>query len=65
MADDDPSVPFALRDENWKGVVFTTRALREPRTYRMGVRALSYSVDGSVEYRTTFIVYIAVSAFPY
>uniref|UniRef100_A0A8C3XYG7 Hemicentin-1 n=1 Tax=Catharus ustulatus TaxID=91951 RepID=A0A8C3XYG7_CATUS len=65
MADDDPSVPFALRDENWKGVVFTTRALREPRTYRMGVRALSYSADGSVEYRTTFIVYIAVSAFPY
>ncbi|KAI1236572.1 hypothetical protein IHE44_0014825 [Lamprotornis superbus] len=65
MADEDPAVPFALRDENWKGVVFTTRALREPRTYRMGVRALSYSADGSVEYRTTFIVYIAVSAFPY
>ncbi|NWT15620.1 HMCN1 protein, partial [Vireo altiloquus] len=65
MAEEDPSVPFALRDENWKGVVFTTRALREPRTYRMGVRALSYGADGSVEYRTTFIVYIAVSAFPY
>uniref|UniRef100_A0A8D2NA96 Hemicentin 1 n=1 Tax=Zonotrichia albicollis TaxID=44394 RepID=A0A8D2NA96_ZONAL len=65
MAEEDPAVPFALRDENWKGVVFTTRALREPRTYRMGVRALSYSADGSVEYRTTFIIYIAVSAFPY
>ncbi|NWV42606.1 HMCN1 protein, partial [Grantiella picta] len=65
MADEDPAVPFALRDEHWKGVVFTTRALREPRTYRMGVRALSYGADGSVEYRTTFIVYIAVSAFPY
>ncbi|KAM4896067.1 hemicentin-1 [Sylvia borin] len=65
MAEEDPSVPFALRDENWKGVVFTTQPLREPRTYRMGVRALSYSADGSVEYRTTFIVYIAVSAFPY
>ncbi|NXE93182.1 HMCN1 protein, partial [Menura novaehollandiae] len=65
MADEDPALPFALRDENWKGVVFTTRALREPRTYRMGVRALSYSADGSLEYRTTFIVYIAVSAYPY
>ncbi|OWK57262.1 Hemicentin-1 [Lonchura striata] len=65
LADEDTAVPFALRDENWKGVVFTTRALREPRTYRMGVRALSYSADGSVEYRTTFIIYIAVSAFPY
>ncbi|NWU93884.1 HMCN1 protein, partial [Upupa epops] len=65
MADEDPAIPFALRDENLKGVVFTTRALREPKTYRMGVRALSYSVDGNVEYQTTFIVYIAVSAYPY
>ncbi|NWI93347.1 HMCN1 protein, partial [Pitta sordida] len=65
MAEEDPAVPFALRDEELKGVVFTRRALREPRTYRMGVRALSYGADGSVEYQTTFIVYIAVSAFPY
>lgn len=65
MADEDPAIPFALRDENLKGVVFTTRPLREPKTYRMGVRALSYSVDGNIEYRTTFIVYIAVSAYPY
>ncbi|NXF12445.1 HMCN1 protein, partial [Smithornis capensis] len=65
MAQEDPAVPFALRDEELKGVVFTRRALREPRTYRMGVRALSYGPDGSLEYQTTFIVYIAVSAFPY
>ncbi|NXX95340.1 HMCN1 protein, partial [Centropus bengalensis] len=65
MADEDPSIPFALRDENLKGVVFTTQPLREPRTYRMGVRAFSYSADGTIEYRTTFIVYIAVSAYPY
>ncbi|XP_055671290.1 hemicentin-1 [Falco peregrinus] len=65
MADEEPAIPFALRDENLKGVVFTTRPLREPKTYRMGVRALSYSVDGNIEYRTTFIVYIAVSAYPY
>ncbi|XP_042661906.1 hemicentin-1 isoform X1 [Tyto alba] len=65
MADEDPAIPFALRDENLKGVVFTTRPLREPKTYRMGVRALSYSADGNIEYRTTFIVYIAVSAYPY
>jgi len=57
--------PFALRDEHLKGVLFTRRALREPRTYRMRVRALSYSPDGGVEYQTTFIVYIAVSAYPY
>ncbi|XP_014802303.1 PREDICTED: hemicentin-1 [Calidris pugnax] len=65
MAEEDPAIPFALRDENLKGVVFTTRPLREPQTYRMGVRALSYGADGNIEYRTTFIVYIAVSAYPY
>uniref|UniRef100_A0A8B9ER49 Hemicentin-1 n=1 Tax=Anser cygnoides TaxID=8845 RepID=A0A8B9ER49_ANSCY len=65
MADEDPTIPFALRDENLKGVVFTIRPLREPKTYRMRVRALSYSIDGNIEYQTTFIVYIAVSAYPY
>ncbi|XP_026178915.1 hemicentin-1 [Mastacembelus armatus] len=65
VVDEDVSLPFALRDENLKGVLFTTRALREPHTYRMKVRALSYSKDGGIEYQTTFIVYIAVSAYPY
>ncbi|XP_047609819.1 hemicentin-1 isoform X2 [Phacochoerus africanus] len=65
MLDEEHTVPFALRDENLKGVVYTTRPLREPETYRMRVRALSYSANGTIEYQTTFIVYIAVSAYPY
>uniref|UniRef100_A0AAV2L0I0 Hemicentin-1 n=1 Tax=Knipowitschia caucasica TaxID=637954 RepID=A0AAV2L0I0_KNICA len=63
--DEDTALPFALRDESMKGVLFTTRPLREPHTYRMKVRALSYSPDRAIEYQTTFIVYIAVSAYPY
>ncbi|XP_043342030.1 hemicentin-1 isoform X3 [Cervus canadensis] len=65
MIDEEQTVPFALRDENLKGVVYTIRPLREPETYRMRVRALSYSANGTIEYQTTFIVYIAVSAYPY
>ncbi|XP_077463990.1 hemicentin-1 [Stigmatopora argus] len=65
VVDEDVTLPFAIRDENFKGVLFTTRALREPHTYRMKVRALSYSEDGGIEYQTTFIVYMAVSAYPY
>ncbi|XP_005375138.1 PREDICTED: hemicentin-1 isoform X1 [Chinchilla lanigera] len=65
MVGEEQTVPFALRDENLKGVVYTTRPLREPETYRMRVRALSYSANGTIEYQTTFIVYIAVSAYPY
>lgn len=65
VVDEDITLPFAIRDENHKGVLFTTRPLREPHTYRMKVRALSFSEDGGIEYQTTFIVYIAVSAYPY
>ncbi|XP_044798653.2 hemicentin-1 isoform X3 [Bubalus bubalis] len=65
MIDEEQTVPFALRDENLKGVVYTIRPLQEPETYRMRVRALSYSANGTIEYQTTFIVYIAVSAYPY
>ncbi|XP_073073009.1 hemicentin-1 isoform X4 [Manis javanica] len=65
MVDEEQTVPFALRDENLKGVVYTTRPLQEPETYRMRVRALSYSANRTIEYQTTFIVYIAVSAYPY
>lgn len=65
MIDEEQTVPFALRDENLKGVVYTTRPLREAETYRMRVRASSYSANGTIEYQTTFIVYIAVSAYPY
>ncbi|XP_077188775.1 hemicentin-1 isoform X2 [Paroedura picta] len=65
VVNEDLAIPFALRDENLKGVVYTTRPLREPDTYRMRVRALSYNADGAIEYQTTFIVYIAVSAYPY
>ncbi|XP_048833472.1 hemicentin-1 isoform X1 [Brienomyrus brachyistius] len=65
VVDEDATLPFAIRDENLKGVLYTTRPLREPHTYRMKVRALSHGRDGGIEYQTTFIVYIAVSAYPY
>ncbi|XP_062920094.1 hemicentin-1 isoform X2 [Mobula hypostoma] len=65
VVDEDPLLPFAIRDENMKGVVFTIKPLQEPQTYRMKVRASSYSANGNIEYQTTFIVYIAVSAYPY
>ncbi|KAG5276279.1 hypothetical protein AALO_G00130100 [Alosa alosa] len=65
LEEQDEQMPFALRDEGLKGVLFTTRPLRQPHTYRMKVRALSYGTDGNIDYHTTFIVYIAVSAYPY
>ncbi|KAM5147900.1 hemicentin-1 [Mantella aurantiaca] len=65
IIEEDPTLPFSIREENMKGVVFTNRPLKEPETYRMKVRALSYSTDRTIEYQTTFIVYISVSPYPY
>ncbi|XP_075038771.1 hemicentin-1 [Mixophyes fleayi] len=65
IIDEDPTLPFSIREENMKGVVFTSRPLTEPETYRMKVKALSYSIDRTIEYQTTFIVYISVSPYPY
>lgn len=65
IIDEDPTLPFSIREENMKGVVFTNRPLKEPETYRMKVKALSYSIERSIEYQTTFIVYISVSPYPY
>ncbi|XP_056379622.1 hemicentin-1 isoform X2 [Hyla sarda] len=65
ILDEDPTLPFSIREENMKGVVFTNRPLKEPETYRMKVKALSYSMERSIEYQTTFIVYISVSPYPY
>eukprot|EP00079_Xenopus_tropicalis_P024320 XP_012816895.1 PREDICTED: hemicentin-1 [Xenopus tropicalis] len=65
ITDDYASLPFSIREENMKGVVFTNRPLQKPETYRMKVKALSYSIDRTIEYQTAFIVYIAVSPYPY
>nr|DBA18217.1 TPA: hypothetical protein GDO54_016492 [Pyxicephalus adspersus] len=65
IVDENPTLPFSIREENMKGVVFTNRPLKEPETYRMKVRALSYSTNRTIEYQTTFIVYISVSPYPY
>jgi len=58
-------IPFSIRPDNGSGILFTTKSLHEPRTYNMRVRATSLSAVGKIEYQTTFIIYISVSAYPY
>ncbi|XP_053325662.1 hemicentin-1 [Spea bombifrons] len=65
IIDEDPLLPFSIREENMKGVVFTIRPLTKHETYRMKVKASSYSIDRTIEYQTAFIVYISVSPYPY
>ena len=58
--------PFDIRVEKGKGVVYTIRPLEEKHQYRIKVRAKSYdNTRRDIQYQTTFILFISVSAFPY
>ena len=57
---------FAIRLEHGKGVLYTRRALVARHTYELRVRAKSYDHRRiGVQYETSFVIFIAVSNFPY
>ncbi|KAJ8038941.1 Hemicentin-1 [Holothuria leucospilota] len=58
-------VPFGIRNDARGGVVFTTQALTTPNNYRIKVRARGYRSNNEIEYQTTFILFITVSAYTY
>ena len=61
-----PNAPFGVRTEHGKGVVYTIRALPDRQSYRLAVEGVAYDPAGlTVLYRTTFIIYISVAAYPY
>ncbi|XP_061624718.1 hemicentin-1 isoform X2 [Phyllopteryx taeniolatus] len=56
---------FGIRDEAGRGIIYTLRLLDRPELVRLKVRATTLSQQGRVTYQSIFIIYIAVSAFPY
>lgn len=66
ILENDKRVPFAIRLEDGKGVVYTLRPLQDRQTYKIKVEAKSFDHRRrGVQYQTTFMIYIAVSSFPY
>ncbi|PVD21525.1 hypothetical protein C0Q70_17323 [Pomacea canaliculata] len=66
ILENDPKLTFHLRPEDGKGIVYTLEQLGNSQTYRIMVRARSFdSGRRNIQYQTTFIIHIAVSAFPY
>lgn len=66
ILENDPKLEFHLRPESGKGIVYTMQPLHDGESYRIMVRAKSYDNGRRfVQYQTTFIIHIAVSAFPY
>jgi len=66
IIENDDKIPFAIRLEDGKGVVYTLEPLREKQLYQMKVeaRSLDHRRRG-VQYHTTFMIYISVSMYPY
>jgi len=66
IVENDVRVPFEIRLDDGKGVVYTLRPLEDRQTYTIKVHAKSYDHRRrGVQYETTFVIFIAVSNFPY
>ncbi|XP_067825529.1 hemicentin-1-like [Heptranchias perlo] len=61
----EPGSPFAIRAEGGRGIVRTTRPLVESGVHRLKVRAATYSERGPLKYQSVFVIFIAVSPYPY
>ncbi|XP_012942941.1 hemicentin-1 [Aplysia californica] len=66
ILENDPKLEFLIRPEEGRGIVFTMEPLQDDSVYRITVRARSYdNYRRHIQYQTTFIIHISVSAFPY
>lgn len=66
ILENDKIVPFQLRLENGIGIVYTPTALEDSHLYKIKVQAKSFdNREIKLQYQTTFIIHISVSAYPY
>jgi hypothetical protein len=66
IIENDRSVPFSIHTKEGRGIVFTLTPLKEKEQYKIKVHAKSYDRRRrNVQYKTTFIIFISVSLFPY
>jgi len=66
-ADAVGSSPFDVRTElGWRGVVYTVRAPRDGQSYQLEVEGAAFDRSRrTVLYHSTFVIHIAVAAYPY
>lgn len=66
IIENDTGIPFRIRLENGKGVLYTQRNLEANREYKIKVQAISYTIDNhTIQYKTKFLVFVSVSQYPY
>ena len=68
IIENDVLIPFGIRPDEGKGIVYAQRPLVEKGQHRIVVRARSYETRNSrreLQYQTTFIIFISVSRYNY
>lgn len=58
-------LPFSVRLESGRGLLYNTHHLQTGSKYRLGIRASSISDYSGAQYQTDFIVFLSVSRFPF
>ena len=62
----DKKIDFQIRLKNGVGILYTLQPLEDRQIYQIKVRARSFdNTEINIQYQTTFIVHISVSAYPY
>ncbi|XP_071947832.1 hemicentin-1-like [Antedon mediterranea] len=64
---DEEAVPFAIRpDLSGGGMLYTLKEFNQMEEFRVKVQAIGYSYDRRyIDYKTTFVIYISISAYTF
>ncbi|XP_076315975.1 hemicentin-1-like [Tachypleus tridentatus] len=66
IIENETGIPFRIRLEDGRGVLYTLQDLDSSKEYRIKVNAVSIDNEQqTVQYSTKFLIYISVSEFPY
>ncbi|XP_054713925.1 hemicentin-1-like [Uloborus diversus] len=66
IIENETGVPFRIRLENGKGVLYTQKNMESNQDYKIKVQAISYDMElHTILYTTKFVVFVSVSQYPY
>lgn len=64
IIENETGVPFRIRLEDGRGVLYTQKNMEPDHEYRIKVKAISFAED-VIQYTTKFEVFLSVSKYPY
>ncbi|KAG8182020.1 hypothetical protein JTE90_013951 [Oedothorax gibbosus] len=64
IIENETGVPFRIRLEEGRGVLYTQKSMEPDREYRIKVKAISFD-ENVIQYTTKFLVFLSVSKYPY